>query len=112
MRIDVTGVDIFKGKPHSPEACPVALAINRQLEGTGMIALADSGVVDFVRHGVIVRSVSLPRRMAEWINRYNRKGRAGVKAIRFQIELPAGAEWTIRPKTPKVSVRDGILTSP
>jgi hypothetical protein len=93
VRVIVTTADMTAGRPASPERCPVASAVTRNLSHGLRAAVSASGVRVFhpddpARHGrwYLVAHAPLPAGLAGWIADFD-AGRAIAPPPPFDLEL-------------------------
>ena len=80
VRVTVTAADIARGRPYTPDACPVALAIERAL-GTWATVLVNRVYTTVGRHTVVN-----PGSVREFVERFDE--RFPVAPFEFELVLP------------------------
>lgn len=83
LTVRVTKADITNGVRKNPYACPIALAIRRQLSLSGHEVLAGVCGILVFRHGRLSMTLSTTKRAAEFIFAFDR--RKPVKPATFTM---------------------------
>lgn len=83
-KIRVTKADIKNGIPSNDEACPVFLAVKRNIKG--VICVSSFHLVLCDSRNSYEKNVRMPKQVGKWIDRYD--AHKSVKPFAFTLKIP------------------------
>lgn len=83
LELDVTDLDISKGAPAESDACPITLAVERQLETDAVNT--ESNEIEIMFENGVCAWYSIPAKASEFIRRFDNDSK--VKSFKFKATL-------------------------